>query len=158
MAEKKKPSESEPLTVVDEPGLAERFQRGLAVAVFLLATGTAFAQSASPNCSNTVEGNNSGSLTNNCPTFNLGPPRQSNELYQSGQRIGLTGGIDYNKETQKIVLTNTRIDGMGINLTSPFELQGARILCPDLAQSAQNAVHITIVINGSMTCDVIGPR
>jgi hypothetical protein len=29
MAEKKKPSESEPLTVVDEPGMAERFQRGL---------------------------------------------------------------------------------------------------------------------------------
>jgi hypothetical protein len=29
MAEKVKRGESEPLTVVDEPGMAERFQRGL---------------------------------------------------------------------------------------------------------------------------------
>jgi hypothetical protein len=63
----------------------------VAVAGGLLISATSgYGQSANPNCSNTVQGNNSGPLTNNCPTIYIAPPPLRNMISQDGREIANT--------------------------------------------------------------------
>jgi hypothetical protein len=56
----------------------------------ILFAGAPSAESGGSNCSNSVQGNNGGPLTNNCPTIYMAPPPLANMIYQNGREVADT--------------------------------------------------------------------
>jgi hypothetical protein len=122
--------------------------------------GTTMAQNTQPsvNCSNSVQGDNSAPLSNNCGNTYLGPPRIPTGLYQNGERIGLVQGITPSEDNKTVTFRNLRISGSGMNLRAPIEIQNALISCPTLFNANTNAAQVSIMIAGDTVCDIVGQR
>jgi hypothetical protein len=136
------------------------FAKSFALAV-LLFDGHAVAQNPPPtvNCSNSVGGNNSGDMHNDCGNTYLGPPRIANGLYQNGERIGVVEAIVAIDELgKKVTFRNIRISGSAMNLRAPIEIRNALVSCPAFFDMTTGAVQTTIMMAGETVCDIVGKR
>ena len=102
--------------------------------------------------------NNFGNNNFNCNTLNLGPPRQTNALYQNGRFLGTVGGIEVGQDGKSVTLTNPHLSGLSMDLAGNLELQGAIIHCPALAQASNPGADLNYTVNGTITCTIVGKR
>ena len=121
---------------------------------FLFSGQSAFAQLGS-TCTNSIGGNNSGALTNNCPTYNFGPPPLPDGIYQNGQLIGRVGGAQYDGTSTTMTITDLRISSGIVDLHAPMKIQNVAFLCDALKNAQGGAVMTIFFLQGATTCNVI---
>jgi hypothetical protein len=119
-----------------------------------LSAQTALAQS-DAHCGISVGRDNNAPLTNNCPTYNLGPPPLPDGIYQSGQLIGRVRGALYDGTSPPMTITDLRISSGTVDLQAPMQIQHVTFSCPSLKQARGGAAMTVISIQGEQTCDVI---
>jgi hypothetical protein len=111
-----------------------------------------------PGCSNSVGGNNTGSLNNNC-TFNLGPPRMPNGLYQSGIQVGMVQSAKIDQSGASISIENPRIFSATIDWSAPLEFRDVLISCPVFTHNPnRQTAQLGVMFSGNMPCQIVGPR
>jgi hypothetical protein len=107
----------------------------------LFLTGTAFGQAPTlppTNCRNSVQGDNSGNLTNNCGNVYLHPPLQRNTIYQQGREIAnIDGPLEVKNDGTCFLkeVYNTKLDA--IDQRQPLELNGWLIIITKATPFAQ---------------------
>lgn len=112
----------------------------------------AFAQGA--NCNNSVGGDNTGPLTNNCPTYNFEAPKLPWGIYQNGQLIGTVGHAHWDGHSSTMTITNLKISSGTVDVAAPMQIQSITFSC-DAVRKTPQATMLVLSIGEEITCDII---
>lgn len=104
-------------------------------------------------CTNSVGGNNTAPLSNNCPTIiNPVPPHSDAKLYQDGQPVADVSGVTVNRAENTIHIA-TMWDSDGLDFGRPVAFMN--YTCKILNPSFQNRTLIGISPTGQMGANII---
>ena len=108
----------------------------------------------SGNCNN--NGINTGTINNNCPTYNS-PPRRPDGLYQADQLVGQVVAAQPGPAPNQVTFQNLRIASGTVDLSAPFEFQNVIVSC-GMSKPSGMAAFTSIMVPGATTCEIVGRR
>ena len=95
---------------------------------------------------------NSGTMNNDCNETIISPPREPNDLYQDGQKVGEVTSLKP-VSSQQVLIMNPHLTGWDSSL--PLVIQNKQIVCPTIQGDYPGPNHNMSYL-GPVTCTIIG--